>query len=123
MAETAGQDCAVCLHRLSEGDRRVRMMPCSHAFHQPCIFNWLKVNGTCPCCRFKLPTDEEQRLLDEQEAATTDGRLVSVPCAARPAIDARLLMARIALGSWRLYERKRIPLSFKLCRNMNCYSF
>jgi hypothetical protein len=46
-----------------------RITPCSHAFHQPCIFSWLKVNGTCPCCRFKLRTDEEEPLLDEYQAA------------------------------------------------------
>lgn len=66
-AETAGQDCAVCLDGLDKGDRRLRMMPCSHAFHQPCIFNWLKVNGVCPCCRFRLPVRTKEEEEDEEE--------------------------------------------------------
>jgi hypothetical protein len=44
------------------------MMPCGHSFHQRCIFDWLLVNRLCPICQFAMPTDEEQRLLDEEEA-------------------------------------------------------
>ncbi|TVT99607.1 hypothetical protein EJB05_55037, partial [Eragrostis curvula] len=61
-------DCPVCLDEFKEGDT-LRMMPCSHCFHIRCIYKWLRASGVCPCCRFKLPTEEEQRLLDEQEAA------------------------------------------------------
>uniref|UniRef100_A0A0A8Z1W2 Uncharacterized protein n=1 Tax=Arundo donax TaxID=35708 RepID=A0A0A8Z1W2_ARUDO len=34
---------------------------------------WLRASGACPCCRFKLPTEDEQRLLEEQEAAAQAG--------------------------------------------------
>ncbi|KAL6641918.1 hypothetical protein ACP70R_020099 [Stipagrostis hirtigluma subsp. patula] len=70
--EAAGQDCAVCLDGFEEGDE-IRTMPCSHHFHQFCIYTWLSSCGACPCCRFRLPSEEQQRLLDEQEAAVQAG--------------------------------------------------
>lgn len=29
-------------------------LPCEHSFHDDCIIQWLKTNGTCPVCRFSL---------------------------------------------------------------------
>ncbi|TVU50849.1 hypothetical protein EJB05_02240, partial [Eragrostis curvula] len=43
-------DCAVCLQDFGADDK-LRAMPCSHAFHQHCIFDWLRRNGVCPLCR------------------------------------------------------------------------
>ncbi|KAL6641912.1 hypothetical protein ACP70R_020093 [Stipagrostis hirtigluma subsp. patula] len=57
--------CAICLEDL-EIDQKFRMMPCHHTFHQSCIFEWLLINRLCPICQFALPSNEEQRLLDEQ---------------------------------------------------------
>ncbi|TVT99605.1 hypothetical protein EJB05_55035, partial [Eragrostis curvula] len=70
VGEAAGlqDDCPVCLDEFKEGDT-LRVMPCSHCFHIRCIYKWLRASGVCPCCRFKLPTEDEQQLLDEQEAA------------------------------------------------------
>ncbi|WVZ55539.1 hypothetical protein U9M48_006186 [Paspalum notatum var. saurae] len=63
---TAGDadDCAICLTSLllvhpsssSEDPDPIRAMPCSHAFHQRCIFQWLSRNAICPLCRHALPT-------------------------------------------------------------------
>ncbi|RCV09832.1 hypothetical protein SETIT_2G061300v2 [Setaria italica] len=59
-SETAAeQGCAVCGQRFQEGDK-VRMMPCSHSFHQSCIFKRLLGNRVCPCCRFTMPAADEQ---------------------------------------------------------------
>ncbi|GJN28344.1 hypothetical protein PR202_gb16454 [Eleusine coracana subsp. coracana] len=66
-AAAAGQNCAVCLEDLEEGNT-LRVMPCSHCFHTRCIYKWLRASCVCPCCRFKLPSEEEQRILDEREA-------------------------------------------------------
>ncbi|OEL34974.1 hypothetical protein BAE44_0004008 [Dichanthelium oligosanthes] len=32
-------------------------MPCSHSFHEGCIFSWLAVSRLCPLCRFALPAE------------------------------------------------------------------
>ncbi|CAL4929177.1 unnamed protein product [Urochloa decumbens] len=58
-AGDAPVECAVCLQDFVAEDR-LRAMPCSHAFHQDCIFRWLRVNRVCPLCRHELPTQEEQ---------------------------------------------------------------
>ncbi|KAK4262997.1 hypothetical protein QN277_028479 [Acacia crassicarpa] len=44
-------DCSVCLSEFQE-DEHVRLLPkCSHAFHLPCIDQWLKSHSNCPLCR------------------------------------------------------------------------
>lgn len=62
--------CAVCLEGLEMG-QEFRMMPCSHTFHQLCIFKWLVVNRLCPFCQFALPSseDDDQDMLEEDYAA------------------------------------------------------
>uniref|UniRef100_A0A0A9FPR0 RING-type domain-containing protein n=1 Tax=Arundo donax TaxID=35708 RepID=A0A0A9FPR0_ARUDO len=52
-------ECAVCLKDFDAEDK-LTVMPCSHAFHQECIFGWLRVNHVCPLCRHTLPTEEEE---------------------------------------------------------------
>lgn len=47
-------ECAVCIEAYQVGDT-VRTMPCSHDFHESCIFEWLRVSRLCPLCRFALP--------------------------------------------------------------------
>lgn len=48
-----GMECAVCKEDfvLSED---VITLRCAHVFHNSCILPWLKVNGTCPVCRYSL---------------------------------------------------------------------
>ena len=41
--------CSVCLDRLYKGDK-VRIMPCFHKFHMPCIDKWLMQKRACPNC-------------------------------------------------------------------------
>lgn len=36
---------------------RIIELPCEHIFHFPCVAAWMAKHNTCPCCRFKLPTD------------------------------------------------------------------
>ncbi|KAF8707113.1 hypothetical protein HU200_030348 [Digitaria exilis] len=54
-------ECALCLLDFVEEDR-LRAMPCSHTFHQDCIFRWLHV---CPLCRHQLPTQQQHDDEDE----------------------------------------------------------
>ncbi|RLM69288.1 hypothetical protein C2845_PM17G02020 [Panicum miliaceum] len=62
--------CAICLqdldpHHAHPGPAaetpRLRAMPCSHTFHQRCIFEWLRRNAVCPLCRHQLPTEDEEQ--------------------------------------------------------------
>ncbi|OEL31817.1 hypothetical protein BAE44_0007164, partial [Dichanthelium oligosanthes] len=63
-------ECAVCLQDFVTKDT-IRAMPCSHTFHQDCIFRWLRVNHVCPLCRHALPShqeeEEEEEDYDEDE--------------------------------------------------------
>lgn len=56
----AAEDCAVCLQDFGAEEDTLRAMPCSHAFHQDCIFSWLRVNHVCPLCRHALPTHKDK---------------------------------------------------------------
>ncbi|KAL6640776.1 hypothetical protein ACP70R_021899 [Stipagrostis hirtigluma subsp. patula] len=59
VGETREKDCAVCLEDFKGGEK-LRMMPCSHAFHQRCIFDWLLISRLCPICRFAMESDCDQ---------------------------------------------------------------
>ncbi|WVZ87024.1 hypothetical protein U9M48_033726 [Paspalum notatum var. saurae] len=52
-------ECAICLQGFCV-EEKLRAMPCSHAFHQHCIFEWLRRKTVCPLCHHQLmPTTEE----------------------------------------------------------------
>ncbi|BAH95517.1 Os12g0143750, partial [Oryza sativa Japonica Group] len=54
------EECAVCLQDFV-AEEKLRMMPCSHTFHQRCIFDWLRLSCICPLCRRALPTQHYSR--------------------------------------------------------------
>ncbi|KAG0558479.1 hypothetical protein M758_10G029300 [Ceratodon purpureus] len=45
--------CSVCLEQVEDGEL-VRTLPCLHQFHSACIDQWLRQQGTCPVCKFRL---------------------------------------------------------------------
>ncbi|KAL8128577.1 hypothetical protein V2J09_017732 [Rumex salicifolius] len=50
-----GEDavCCICLSRFVDGDA-LRELPCSHFFHSECVDRWLRINATCPLCKFDI---------------------------------------------------------------------
>lgn len=47
--------CSICLEDMRRNSLVTRL-PCSHVFHDACIFEWLRDrNPTCPLCRFEVP--------------------------------------------------------------------
>lgn len=73
VGETREQDCAVCLEDFVAGGKKLRMMPCSHSFHQRCIFDLLLRRRFCPVCRFEMPprsADEPEPVAEK--AATSE---------------------------------------------------
>nr|QOE77906.1 E3 ubiquitin-protein ligase [Coptis chinensis] len=45
--------CSVCLEQVNVGEL-IRSLPCLHQFHANCIDPWLRQQGTCPVCKFRV---------------------------------------------------------------------
>lgn len=50
-------ECVICFDEFMGG--LAKEMPCKHKFHGECVEKWLKINGSCPVCRYKMPVDDE----------------------------------------------------------------
>ncbi|KAK2978216.1 hypothetical protein RJ640_024249 [Escallonia rubra] len=50
-----GEDaaCCICLAKYMDNDE-LRELPCSHFFHTECVDKWLKINASCPLCKFEI---------------------------------------------------------------------
>ncbi|KAH9746138.1 RING-type domain-containing protein [Citrus sinensis] len=55
----AGQECCICLSSYEDGTE-LHALPCNHHFHSTCIVKWLKMNATCPLCKYNILKGNEQ---------------------------------------------------------------
>jgi len=80
------ETCCICLEDYTLGDK-LRILPCSHAYHMKCIDPWLLKNKrVCPQCRKKVfasgevpPTDSESETEDERAPLLTRPRAPHLP--------------------------------------------
>jgi hypothetical protein len=75
--ETREDECPICLvDFLPGGQELIRTMPCSHSFHQKCIFDWLVIDRRCPMCRFAMPPEKRRRRRRSRPVAPAAGEVV-----------------------------------------------
>ncbi|KAI3976467.1 hypothetical protein MKX01_008325 [Papaver californicum] len=46
-------ECCICLTSYEDG-AEIHGLPCNHHFHETCIVKWLKINASCPLCKFNI---------------------------------------------------------------------
>ncbi|KAK4366628.1 hypothetical protein RND71_014508 [Anisodus tanguticus] len=54
-----GVECSICLSEFKVGGD-AKEMTCKHRYHLDCLDKWLRINGSSPICRYKMPVDEEK---------------------------------------------------------------
>ncbi|KAK3011901.1 hypothetical protein RJ639_011421 [Escallonia herrerae] len=52
-------ECCICLSPYDDGTELLTL-PCNHHFHSTCIAKWLKMNATCPLCKYNILKGNEQ---------------------------------------------------------------
>ncbi|XP_039065413.1 E3 ubiquitin protein ligase RIE1-like [Hibiscus syriacus] len=52
-------ECCICLSSYEDGVD-LHALPCNHHFHSTCIVKWLKMNATCPLCKYNILKVNEQ---------------------------------------------------------------
>lgn len=47
------EECAICCAEVAP-DAKLKVLPCGHSFHAPCLRRWFQRSRCCPCCRAPL---------------------------------------------------------------------
>lgn len=48
--DNSPNDCIICYSSLKNHSMKI-VLKCDHCFHTTCLFDWLKINPSCPFCR------------------------------------------------------------------------
>ncbi|KAK1376469.1 R-mandelonitrile lyase-like [Heracleum sosnowskyi] len=65
-------ECVICLDEFV--GQLAKEMPCKHKFHGGCVEKWLKINESCPVCRYKMPVDDENEFSFKNLFESEEGR-------------------------------------------------
>ncbi|TKY67371.1 E3 ubiquitin-protein ligase SDIR1 [Spatholobus suberectus] len=60
--------CTICLDQVKRGEL-VRSLPCLHQFHANCIDPWLRQQGTCPVCKFRIGSGSGGNMENESDGS------------------------------------------------------
>ncbi|XP_058080091.1 E3 ubiquitin protein ligase RIE1 [Magnolia sinica] len=52
-------ECCICLTAYEDG-AELNTLPCNHHFHSACVARWLRINATCPLCKYNILKGNEQ---------------------------------------------------------------
>jgi hypothetical protein len=58
--------CAIYLDNIKQYSTKTVELGCGHTYHSFCVFEWLKINETCPLCRNNLLKEEEEEEENEK---------------------------------------------------------